>query len=81
MKNDVYMTGDQIPDKCVMCGRTQDLRMGWCFDCAEAQSIIGNGIDMDDRGNGGIELPVKEANQRLRLLFEKGWQPPIDTNE
>ena len=31
---------------CKCCKREQDLRFGFCFDCAEAESIIEDGIDM-----------------------------------
>jgi hypothetical protein len=32
--------------QCICCGRTQDLRLGACWDCAEAESVIEDGTDM-----------------------------------
>lgn len=34
--------------KCKCCGREKDLRLGYCFDCVEAESIIETGLDMYD---------------------------------
>lgn len=34
--------------KCKCCGREKDLRLGYCFDCVEAESIIQTGLDMYD---------------------------------
>jgi len=33
---------------CACCGRNEDLRMGWCFDCAGLQSLLVNKTDMWD---------------------------------
>lgn len=41
---------------CKCCGRHLDTRMGYCFDCAEAESIIVEGVDMYDK-----EIPVIEG--------------------
>lgn len=45
------MTGN-----CKCCGRSLDLRMGFCFDCVEAESVIIEGVDMYDQ-----EIPQKEG--------------------
>jgi len=34
--------------KCKCCDREQELRFGVCFDCADAESIITEGVDMWD---------------------------------
>lgn len=34
--------------QCKCCKRNQDLRMGYCFDCVEAESIMVDGVDMYD---------------------------------
>jgi hypothetical protein len=34
--------------QCKCCKREKDLRMGYCFDCVEAESIIQTGLDMYD---------------------------------
>jgi len=59
--------------KCTICGEDKELRLGFCFDCAEAQSIIGEGVDMDDKGLGGGKLKAQEATGRLKMLIKKGW--------
>jgi hypothetical protein len=41
--------------KCKCCNREQELRYGVCFDCANAESIITEGIDMWDN-----EIPKQE---------------------
>lgn len=35
--------------KCTCCGREEELRMGWCFDCCDLQSMLIEGSDMYDR--------------------------------
>lgn len=35
--------------KCKCCNREKDLRFGICFDCADAESIIVEGVDMYDK--------------------------------
>ena len=41
--------------ECRCCKRDQQLRFGFCFDCAEAESIIEEGVDMYDN-----EIPKQE---------------------
>ena len=41
---------------CKCCGRNLDLRLGICFDCANAESIIIDGVDMYD-----TEIPKQEG--------------------
>ena len=43
-------------EKCQCCKREKDLRFGFCFDCAEAESIIEEGVDMYDK-----EIPKQEG--------------------
>ena len=64
-------------DVCVMCGKERDLRMGWCWDCAEAQNILATGLDMyasDEDEEKAVKFPIKEVNERLKLLINKGWR-------
>lgn len=35
--------------KCKCCNRKKELRLGFCFDCANAESIIEEGTDMWDK--------------------------------
>lgn len=34
--------------KCSCCGRKEDLRLGWCFECANSQAMLIDGKDMYD---------------------------------
>jgi hypothetical protein len=34
--------------QCKCCERELDLRFGFCFDCADAESVIVEGVDMYD---------------------------------
>ena len=39
-----------MSNKCEICNRqTQDLRFDVCYDCAMAESIISEGLDMYDK--------------------------------
>lgn len=42
--------------QCKCCHRTIDLRLGFCYDCVEAESIIVDGVDMYDK-----EIEKKEG--------------------
>ncbi len=42
--------------ECICCKRKKKLRFGFCFDCAEAESIIVDGVDMFDN-----EIPKVEG--------------------
>jgi hypothetical protein len=42
--------------KCKCCNREKDLRFGFCFDCANAESIIVEGVDMWDK-----EVPKEQG--------------------
>lgn len=35
--------------QCKCCEREQELRLGYCFDCVNAESIIEEGVDMWDK--------------------------------
>jgi hypothetical protein len=41
--------------KCKCCQREQELRLGFCFDCVESESIIVDGVDMFDKEVPKIE--------------------------
>ena len=77
MKKEVCISKENV-SVCEMCGKSRDLRMGWCWDCATAQNIIHIGQDMhgDDDPNA-FKMPVKEVNERLKMLIEKGWKTGI----
>ena len=78
MKNgDTYISVKQI-SKCECCGREEDLRMGYCFDCAEAQTIIVDGTDMYDKGLPDDLKTESKSMDKVRFLIRKGWKPPED---
>lgn len=59
---------------CKFCGESKDLREGGCWDCAEAEAIIDEGLDMRDNGiNGEKNRAAIFAGEKLRLLIQKGW--------
>jgi hypothetical protein len=41
--------------KCKCCNREKELRVGVCFDCADAESVIVEGVNMWDK-----EIPKQE---------------------
>ena len=59
--------------ECRFCGREDDLRYQACFECVNAQAIIGIGEDMYGDGDKGVEIPAQEASSRLRQLLKDGW--------
>jgi hypothetical protein len=59
---------------CKICKKEKDLRMLVCFDCAEAESIIYEGLDMFDKGKNGTQEAAKTSMEKLELLIQKGWQ-------
>lgn len=64
---------------CESCNREiDDLRMGHCWDCATAESIIDDGTDMYDIDINGVTdgEGSKTAMKKLEFLVKKGWQPP-----
>ena len=42
--------------QCKCCKREKELRMGYCFDCVESESIIQTGMDMYN-----TEIPIEEG--------------------
>jgi hypothetical protein len=59
-----------MTNKCKCCGRTQDLRLGVCFDCADAESVIAEGTDMYDNEVHKQE-GMSTALSRLQYILKK----------
>jgi hypothetical protein len=59
---------------CKICNKQNDLRFGVCFQCAEAESIIGDGLDMMDNGPDENDEPAKTPLEKLKFLVNKGWK-------
>jgi hypothetical protein len=59
--------------KCKCCNREEELRMGFCFDCANAESVIVEGLDMFDEKiprEDGLSLGMSKVKYILNLYFE-----------
>ena len=48
MSESIYKIKPEQPKMCMCCGRQLPLRLGYCFDCAEFESLIITGLDMYD---------------------------------
>lgn len=59
--------------ECKICKENKELREGVCFSCADAETIIGEGLDMYDNGIDGKKEPAKTALEKVQLLIQKGW--------
>ena len=60
---------------CKVCGQVcgqNGLRFGVCWECATAESIILDGVDMRDVGYMG--RPARTALEKLSMLVERGWK-------
>lgn len=66
--------------RCKICRRdigSNGLRFGACWECAEAESIIDEGLDMSDFGPKKVKgNAAKTALEKLEFLIKKGWVPP-----
>lgn len=54
---------------CKCCGRNTDLRLGFCFSCVEAESIIVDGVDMFDneiKKEEGLSLTMTKLKYILK---------------
>jgi len=59
---------------CGRCGGGNDLRMGACWYCVEAESILDEGRDMYDNGPDGTKAShTHTPMERLKFLIQKGW--------
>ena len=56
--------------KCQCCKREEDLRLGFCWDCANAESIIKEGLDMYDKEitkQEGMSTSMSKLQHILKL--------------
>ena len=56
--------------KCRCCNREQELRLGFCFDCANAESIMVEGVDMYDKKilkEEGLSFALTKLKHILKL--------------
>jgi hypothetical protein len=56
--------------QCKCCEREKELRFGFCFDCADGESVIEEGVDMWDE-----EIPKEEglstSMSKLKYILKK----------
>ena len=65
--------------QCICCGRTQELRLGVCWDCAEAESVIEDGTDMRDVAPPkieGLSMSMSKLQYILRKYMKITTTPP-----
>ena len=53
--------------KCKVCGEERDCRIGVCWYCAEAESVINNGTDMYDKKVATTPM------EKLKWLIAHSW--------
>ncbi len=56
--------------KCRCCSREKELRYGFCFDCADAESIIVEGVDMWDNKiekQEGMSMALSKLQHILKI--------------
>lgn len=70
--NDAHKVFKGLKNKrcCQRNGRIDDLRFGVCFECATAESIIDEGVDMYDQPiekKEGMSMPLSKVHAILKL--------------
>ena len=56
---------------CKCCNKKRDLRIGFCFDCANAESIIAEGMDMWDtpiEKKDGMSMSMSKLQEILKIF-------------
>ena len=64
-----------MDDKCKICDREEETRMGGCWECVEAEAIIAAGHGFDDKPIERIK-GYSESMAKVKALLNKGWTPP-----
>lgn len=59
-----------MENNCKCCGRSLELRFGICFDCADAESVIVEGVDMWDKEIPKIE-GLSTSLSKLQYILKK----------
>jgi len=55
---------------CECCGRTKDCRLGFCWDCAESESVIEDGTDMRDK-EPPLQEGMSKSMSKLKYILNK----------
>lgn len=56
--------------KCKCCQQEKDLRMGFCFECVESESILVEGVDMYDHAPPKVE-GLSESMSKLQFILSR----------
>jgi hypothetical protein len=56
--------------KCKCCNREKELRMGFCFNCVESESVIVEGVNMYDEEIPQVEGLTKGMS-KLQYILKK----------
>ena len=56
--------------ECKCCGQTRDLRFGACFDCADSESIIFEGVNMFGESVEKVD-GLSPAMSKLQYILKK----------
>jgi hypothetical protein len=59
-----------MENNCKCCGCNLELRFGVCFDCADAESVIVEGVDMWDKEIPKIE-GLSTSLSKLQYILKK----------
>jgi hypothetical protein len=57
--------------KCIICGKEtsfNSIRLEVCWDCAENESILSEGLDIKDK-----HIQATTPMEKLKVLIWKGW--------
>jgi hypothetical protein len=57
-------------EKCKCCEMKKELRFGFCFDCATAETVIIEGVDMNDN-RITKEKDMSMAMSKYKYLLKK----------
>ena len=56
--------------ECECCGKMAELRMGFCWDCVESESVILEGVDMYDNAPPKLE-GMSQSMSNLKYILDK----------
>jgi hypothetical protein len=59
-----------MKEECKCCGKIAELRMGFCWDCVESESVMLEGVDMNDNTPPKLE-GMSQSMSNLRYILNK----------
>lgn len=75
MSEEEYEKNINSNGSCSVCTLNKQLRYGVCYDCCEAESIIDDGLDMEDKPFiDKNTIPMSTMLLKLKYLISKGWR-------